>query len=105
MKIVLIALSIIFVVTAAPASKQPVAILKYHNVNDGLGNYTYAFETSDGIKQNEQAQIYNPDTDKESYVVTGSYSYVGPDGVTYAVNYVADANGFRPQGAHIPKFA
>lgn len=55
--------------------------------------------------QNEQAQISNPDTDKESLVITGSFSYVGPDGVNYTVTYVADSNGFRPQGAHIPKYA
>lgn len=32
----------------------------------------------------------------------GSYSYTGPDGVLYTITYIADENGFRAEGAHIP---
>lgn len=35
-------------------------------------------------------------------VVRGSYSYIGPDGVTYTVNYIADRNGYRAFGSHLP---
>lgn len=34
--------------------------------------------------------------------MSGSYSYTGPDGVQYTITYTADADGFHPQGAHIP---
>lgn len=34
--------------------------------------------------------------------MTGTFSYVGPDSVTYEVQYVADENGFHPIGKHLP---
>lgn len=35
-------------------------------------------------------------------VMQGSYSYTGPDGILYTITYIADENGFRAEGAHIP---
>ena len=32
----------------------------------------------------------------------GSYSYTDPEGKVITVTYVADENGFQPQGAHLP---
>lgn len=46
--------------------------------------------------------VHNPDKGP-LLVIVGSYGYVGPDGVKYAVNYVSDENGFRPEGEHIYK--
>ncbi|KAL7734130.1 hypothetical protein ACLKA6_011810 [Drosophila palustris] len=42
-------------------------------------------------------------TEHESQVVHGSYSWVDEKtGEKFTVNYVADENGFQPQGAHLP---
>ncbi|KAI8126467.1 Larval cuticle protein 8 [Lucilia cuprina] len=68
----------------------------------GPESYQYAYETSDGNKAEEQGQLKNVGSEDEAIVVRGSYSFVADDGQTYTVNYVADENGFQPQGAHLP---
>lgn len=36
----------------------------------------------------------NEGTDTEEIVITGKYSFIGSDGLTYEVNYKADRNGY-----------
>lgn len=50
----------------------------------------------------QHSRMENMGTDKEEQVVEGSYSYVGDDGRTYTVHYVADSNGYRATGDHLP---
>ncbi|XP_055624934.1 flexible cuticle protein 12-like [Toxorhynchites rutilus septentrionalis] len=89
---------------AAPLDDSKTAeIIKYDSENIGINGYQFEFETSDGTIRQEQAELRNAGTDTESIVVRGSYSYVGPDGTRYVITYVADENGFQPEGAHIPK--
>ncbi|CAH1117691.1 unnamed protein product [Phaedon cochleariae] len=83
------------------ASKDAV-ILRYDNDNIGVDGYNYAVETSDGQARQEQGQLQNAGTDDEHLAVQGRYSYTGPDGILYEVVYVADKDGFRATGAHLP---
>ncbi|KAH8364466.1 hypothetical protein KR084_007227 [Drosophila pseudotakahashii] len=68
----------------------------------GPENFQYEWKTSDGQAAEAQGHLNNVGSDHESLAVKGSYSFVGDDGQTYVVNYIADENGFQPQGAHLP---
>lgn len=64
--------------------------------------HRYGLETTDGIKIESQGVLVNAGTDHEFYKHQGSYSFIADDGIAYTVTYIADENGFRPQGAHLP---
>lgn len=76
-------------------------ILRFNNENNGDGNYRFEYETENKISQQEVGQVKNVGPDGDATVVEGTYSYVGDDGHTYTVNYIADENGFQPTGEHI----
>ncbi|XP_068143006.1 larval cuticle protein 65Ag1-like [Drosophila tropicalis] len=88
------------VVLAAPADNTA-EILRLESDVQPEG-YKFALETSDGKTHQEEGQLKNVGTENEAIVVRGSYSFVADDGQTYTVNYVADENGFQPEGAHLP---
>ena len=64
--------------------------------------WIYSYETSDGVARSEQAELKNAGTENEALVVRGTVSWTAADGVVYTLNYIADENGFQPQGAHLP---
>lgn len=61
-----------------------------------------SFESADGISRQESGVMTNQGTEDESPAVRGSYSYTAPDGTLITVNYIADKDGFRAEGAHLP---
>lgn len=65
----------------------------------------FRYETSDGSLREEAAELKNAGSENEALQVHGSYTYVGTDGVTYKVTYVADENGYRASGQHLPQNA
>jgi hypothetical protein len=69
-------------------------------------NLMCSFESEDGVRKEEtgKPQLADP-TDPEKGIVTvmrGSYSYTDPDGRLISVTWVADENGFRATGDHLP---
>ncbi|XP_053687483.1 endocuticle structural glycoprotein ABD-5-like [Sabethes cyaneus] len=96
---------IVFAATAfaAPLEDRDAHIVQYENDNQGTDGYNFKYDTSNGIQRIEQAQLKNFGGDINALVVRGSYSYLGADGQTYTVNYIADENGFQPEAPHIPR--
>ncbi|CAH1117688.1 unnamed protein product [Phaedon cochleariae] len=80
-------------------------ITRYDFDSDHRGNFIYNVDTSDGTHVDQVGEILKPDTPEEENTVYGHYSYVGPDGVTYIVEYIAGKNGFQVAGDHIPMSA
>jgi len=69
-----------------------------NEVASSHGTYSFSFETEDGMKRTEAGKHMA----SGGMVQTGSWEYVGPDGNVYKVEYIADENGFRPTGDHLP---
>ncbi|XP_052890418.1 endocuticle structural glycoprotein SgAbd-5-like [Anopheles moucheti] len=92
----------VLIVTTAGAPVDPVAtpyIVQYENNNAQNEGYNFEFELSDEQRRKEEGTIrYSKDDegkDVQFVAVQGRYSYVGDDGRTYWVEYVADENGYR----------
>ncbi|XP_075980920.1 uncharacterized protein LOC142979713 [Anticarsia gemmatalis] len=62
----------------------------------GLENYSYGFETDNGIAVGEDGVA------EDGVKAHGGYSYKGDDGKVYSVSYTADEGGYRPHGSHLP---
>ncbi|NP_001166729.1 cuticle protein 3-like [Bombyx mandarina] len=58
--------------------------------------FHYAYDTENGISAEASGVEAN------GIQSQGRFSYTGDDGQVYAVTYTADANGYQPQGSHLP---
>ncbi|KAL7734147.1 hypothetical protein ACLKA6_011827 [Drosophila palustris] len=96
------ALLAIAVNAAPPAGQQEAHVVRFDS-DVQPESYKFAVETSDGKSHQEEGQLKHVGTDHEAIAVRGFYTYLGDDGQTYTINYVADENGYQPEGAHLPR--
>ncbi|XP_065082654.1 larval cuticle protein 65Ag1-like [Ochlerotatus camptorhynchus] len=101
MKFIVAFAALIALALAAPVDEKDAQVLKYDSDVSADG-YSFQYDTSNGIQAQEKAELKNFGDDVVALVVRGSYSYTAADGQVYTVNYVADENGFQPEGAHLP---
>ncbi|XP_026750980.2 endocuticle structural glycoprotein SgAbd-2-like [Galleria mellonella] len=107
--------ALVVVAIAAPQFQQPYQPQQQYAQNQVIpiinqrtdvginGNYEYSYETGNGIYAQERGYLKNAGVkDAEAQVAEGSVSYTSPEGVPIQLTYVADENGFRPEGAHLP---
>ncbi|KAL4707823.1 hypothetical protein ACJJTC_001769 [Scirpophaga incertulas] len=65
-------------------------------------HYSFSYETSNGIAAQESGQLKNAGREDEAIEVQGSNQYSAPDGTPIQLSYIANENGYQPQGAHLP---
>ncbi|KAH8379235.1 hypothetical protein KR009_003833 [Drosophila setifemur] len=102
MKFLIVFVALFALAVAAPPQRSGEAYILKQDADVGPENFVFGYETSDGQSANAAGVLNNVGTDHESLAVKGAYSFVGDDGQTYTVTYIADENGFQPQGAHLP---
>ncbi|CAB3236685.1 unnamed protein product [Arctia plantaginis] len=101
-----VALFAIVAVVAADVSHlkgtEADAVIVKQNADVLPDQYSYEYETSNGIAAQERGALKNVGREDEAIEVQGSNSYRAPGGEQISINYIADENGYQPQGAHLP---
>lgn len=93
--------ALVAVAFAKPAADDVVAIVSQEQDIHPDGHYHYSWESANGIKATQDGESKLIDKE-EGNVARGGFEYKGDDGQTYSISYVADENGYQPQGAHLP---
>ena len=89
-------------VTVKAPTPAPIAIMSYSNTGPLDGNYAYSFETENGISQAVEGRMKMVD-ETPVYVMSGEYSYPGPEGNMWKVEWYADETGYHPTAPFLPK--
>jgi len=102
MKFLVLAI-VLGVATARPQANknEDVVILRSEFEDKGDGTFSWASETSDGTKH-EQSGFLKQIGDEQGISISGAYQYYAPEGQLISLKYLADENGFQPEGDHLP---
>ncbi|XP_047526936.1 endocuticle structural glycoprotein ABD-4-like [Vanessa atalanta] len=99
--IVIVALFVAVAFAAPQAPAEPIPIVRQDSEINGDGSYQYSFETGNGISADEKGEVKKVG-DVDTLAVSGQFQYPSQDGQNIQLTYIADENGFQPQGAHLP---
>ncbi|XP_057666121.1 endocuticle structural glycoprotein ABD-4-like [Diorhabda carinulata] len=108
MKLVIFASVILAVSCAPPAAKEinkeviPIVRLENEGVNSD-GSYSWNFETGNNIAAHEEGTVKKGEKPDEAELeVVGGYEYTNEDGTKVQISYIANKDGFQPQGDVLP---
>lgn len=76
------------------ASSSP--ILKDDRTQNAYGEYTFDFETGNGIARNEAGK------QADGQESSGGWSYTAPEGVPIKLSFTSGVGGYQPVGDHLP---
>ncbi|CAB3221323.1 unnamed protein product [Arctia plantaginis] len=98
-----IVLSALVAVSCAAPQYQEIPIVRQEQTINPDGSYQYSYETGNGIAAQEQGSLRSAGPNSEPAIAAqGSFSYTSLEGIPISLSYVADENGFQPQGDHLP---
>ncbi|OXA49962.1 larval cuticle protein LCP-17 [Folsomia candida] len=101
MKFVLV-LALALAVSAAPQGDKDTQIVKSDYENPGDGSYKFNYALSDGTTRDESGNLKRVG-DVDAQTAEGTISWTSPEGQVITLRFVADENGYQPQGDHLPK--
>ncbi|XP_063361514.1 endocuticle structural glycoprotein ABD-4-like, partial [Cydia amplana] len=105
---VFLALTVLAVVAQQPKqppTAEPIPIIRFETDGPNVdGTYKWAYETGNEITAEESGYVKNfgKGEPEEVQVAEGKFSYKSPEGQLISLTYIADENGFQPQGEHLP---
>lgn len=91
-----------FVAVAAAVEDDKNAQVLRSDSRVGADSYEYAYETSNGINGQASGQLKNFGPEQDAVVSNGAFGWVDPEGHKWTLTYVADENGYQPQGDALP---
>lgn len=62
----------------------------------------FRYETDTGIAHDESGTFQQKGPEEGVVSAQGKYSFTSPEGEHVEISYIADDNGFQPQGSHVP---
>ncbi|XP_063584753.1 flexible cuticle protein 12-like [Penaeus indicus] len=89
-------LACLVAVVVADSYKTPIPILKDDRTQNAYGEYTFDFETGNGIVRNEAGK------QADGQESSGGWSYTAPEGIPIKLSFTSGVGGYQPVGDHLP---
>ncbi|XP_049865996.1 endocuticle structural glycoprotein SgAbd-8-like [Pectinophora gossypiella] len=102
MKIIILFALVAAAFAAPQSASEPIPILKQESEINPDGSYQWSYETGNGIAAEEKGALKNAGGEEPSLEVQGQFQYPSEEGGNIQLTYIANENGFQPQGAHLP---